>query len=116
MNTRRIARGDLDTPIGYERGGEFGTLAETFDNMRIRLRESMDEIHDWNRELSRRVRKRTEACTAAQEEAQKARSDLQDIIDGLSDELVVVSRDFRVLHANATVREQWKESLPTTTL
>ncbi|NOZ29943.1 MAG: GAF domain-containing protein [Chloroflexi bacterium] len=109
---QRIAQGDLDTPIHCGRGDEIGALAEAFDHMRTRLRDFMDEIQAWNRELDKRVRERTAALMAAQAEAQQARDYLQAIIDGLSDELVVVDRDFRVRLANAAVQKRWNGQEP----
>ncbi|HEY63359.1 MAG TPA: GAF domain-containing protein [Caldilineae bacterium] len=109
---QRIAQGDLDTPVRCQRGDEIGVLADTFDHMRVRLKGFMEEIQAWNRELDQRVRERTAALMAVQAEAQRARDDLQAIIDGLSDELVVVDRDFRVRLANAAVQARWNRQEP----
>jgi signal transduction histidine kinase len=90
---KRIARGDLATPVCCQRGDEIGELAESFDAMRAQLKNSMDEIRAWNRELDARVQERTQAALVAQFEAQRARDDLRAIIDGLSDALIVVGAD-----------------------
>ncbi len=97
---RRISQGDLTTPVCCRRGDEIGELAETFDVMRTKLKASMDEIQAWNQELDARVRERTQAARSAQLEAQRARDDLRAIIDGLSDELIVVGLDRRVQQVN----------------
>ncbi len=101
---KRIAEGDLTTPICCYRGDEIGELAESFDAMRVRLKSSMDEIQAWNRELDARVQERTQAARAAQLEAQWARDDFRAIIDSLSDELIVVGPDCRIQQINKTAR------------
>jgi PAS domain S-box-containing protein len=97
---RRIADGDLTTPICCYRGDEIGEMAESFDAMRAQLRSSIDEIRAWNRELDARVQERTQAALDAQHEAQRARDDLRAIIDSLSDELVVVGLDRHIQQVN----------------
>ncbi len=63
--TRRIAAGDLKTPIQVRGQDEVGALARSFDAMRARLNESMVEIRAWNRQLDARVQERTTECRAA---------------------------------------------------
>ena len=63
--TRRIAAGDLDSPIEVQGRDEVGVLAQSFDEMRIRLKVSNEEIQAWNRELDARVQERTAAYEAA---------------------------------------------------
>jgi PAS domain S-box-containing protein len=103
----RIADGDLATPICCLRGDEIGDLADSFDVMRAQLRNSIDEIQAWNQELDARVQKRTEEALAAQLEAQRARDDLRAIIDSLSDELIVVDLDQRILQVNEAAQRQY---------
>jgi PAS domain S-box-containing protein len=102
----RIAEGDMATPICCLRGDEIGTLADSFDTMRAQLKSSMDEIQAWNQELDARVQERTQAALDAQLEAQRARDDLRAIIDSLSDELVVVDLDQRILQVNKAAQKQ----------
>jgi PAS domain S-box-containing protein len=102
----RIAEGDLATPICCRRGDEIGDLAESFDAMRARLNRSIEEIRAWNRELDTRVQERTRAARLAQFEAQRARDDLRAIIDSLSDQLIVVDPEWRILQANRAAQEQ----------
>jgi signal transduction histidine kinase/HAMP domain-containing protein len=61
---RRIAHGDLETPIGVTRGDEIGTLAQSLDDMRARLRTSIAEIQALNRDLDARVQERTRELAA----------------------------------------------------
>jgi PAS domain S-box-containing protein len=103
---KRIAEGDMATPICCRRGDEIGDLAVSFDAMRAQLKSSMDEVQAWNRELDARVQERTQAALAAQLEAQHARDDLRAIIDGLSDELIVVGLDFRIQQVNKAAQQR----------
>ncbi len=103
----RIAGGDLTTPICCKRGDEIGELAQSFDVMRAQLKRSMDEIQHWNRELDARVQERTQAALEAQLEAQRVRDDLRAIIDGLSDELVVIDLNYRVEQVNRATQRHY---------
>lgn len=61
---KRIARGDLETPIRIRRGDEIGTLANSLDDMRARLQTSIAEIQTLNRDLDSRVQERTRELSA----------------------------------------------------
>ncbi len=56
---QRFAAGELDEPVHLDRGDELGILASAFETMRQRLRASLAEVAEWNRELERRVAART---------------------------------------------------------
>ncbi len=56
---QRFAAGDLDEQVRLDRADELGILARAFDTMRQRLRASLAEVAEWNRELERRVAART---------------------------------------------------------
>ena len=56
----RIAAGALDDAIVVSRNDEVGTLARSFDAMRVRLKESREQQMRWEKELEERVRQRTE--------------------------------------------------------
>lgn len=56
----RIAAGALDDPIIVTRDDEVGTLARSFETMRVRLRDSREQQLRWEKELEERVRQRTE--------------------------------------------------------
>ncbi len=66
----RMAAGDLETAITTNRGDELGELSRTFDVMRVRLRDSLEEIGRWNQELEQRVNRRTEELSALFEASQ----------------------------------------------
>ncbi|KKK68854.1 hypothetical protein LCGC14_2939880, partial [marine sediment metagenome] len=54
-----MASGDLDKPITATREDEIGALARRFDEMRVKLRASLEESARWAEELEDRVRERT---------------------------------------------------------
>ncbi|MFC1987557.1 ATP-binding protein [Chloroflexota bacterium] len=54
-----ISNGDLSKPIPQLGKDEIGELSRGFDAMRIALKESLDEIQQWNRELEAKVAERT---------------------------------------------------------
>ena len=55
-----IGSGDLEQRIVLPRRDELGTLAITMDEMREKLKASIEEIKQWGEELEKRVRQRTE--------------------------------------------------------
>jgi signal transduction histidine kinase len=55
----RMASGDLDSPITIAREDEIGQLARRFDDMRVRLKTSLEESARWAGELEHRVDLRT---------------------------------------------------------
>ena len=57
--SKRIAAGSLDHPIVATREDEVGELARSFDTMRVKLRDSLEESRLWTEELEKRVRERT---------------------------------------------------------
>jgi signal transduction histidine kinase len=75
--TRRIAAGDLDSPLKTYAQDEVGVLARSFDEMRVRLKQSTDEIQALNRELDARVQERTAAYEAAAQENARLYAELQ---------------------------------------
>jgi signal transduction histidine kinase len=75
--TRRIADGDLDSPIKAHGQDEVGVLAKSFDEMRVKLKNSTEEIQAWNRELDARVQERTAAYEAAAKDNARLYAELQ---------------------------------------
>ena len=59
LASERIAAGDLDGELMVSGDDEVGRLARTFETMRLRLRQSRDELDRWHRELESRVQQRT---------------------------------------------------------
>jgi signal transduction histidine kinase len=56
----KIAAGSLDEPVEVSRGDEVGQLATSFETMRVRLKESLEERRRWEGQLEERVRQRTQ--------------------------------------------------------
>lgn len=52
LASQQMARGDLATPVTPAGRDEIGALAEAFDDMRTKLKESYDEVEQRSRELS----------------------------------------------------------------
>jgi signal transduction histidine kinase len=65
--TQKIARGNLEDPIEVSTKDEIGTLGKSFDEMRIRLAESVDSIHRYSIELENRVADRTRELLQSRE-------------------------------------------------
>ncbi len=57
--SERIAAGHLDGPPLAGGEAEVGRLARTFETMRLRLKQSREELDRWHRELELRVQQRT---------------------------------------------------------
>lgn len=57
--SERIASGDLEGPVSTGGEDEVGRLGRAFEVMRIRLRQSREELDRWHAELELRVQQRT---------------------------------------------------------
>jgi signal transduction histidine kinase len=55
----RMASGDLESPIAVSRDDEIGELARRFDEIRVKLKASLEESARWAEELEHRVDERT---------------------------------------------------------
>jgi len=55
----RMASGDLESPIVVARDDEIGELGRRFDEMRVKLKASLEESARWAEELEHRVDERT---------------------------------------------------------
>ncbi len=58
-SAREIADGNMTAPIRISGGGEVGILGKSLEQMRLKLKESIDEIQGWNVQLEERVIERT---------------------------------------------------------
>jgi len=67
----RIASGDLSQEVPDLGKDEIGQLARTFETMRVRLRDSLESIQAWSRELEKRVQERTQELEASRDDLQQ---------------------------------------------
>ena len=92
-----IANGDLDTSINVVEGGEIGQLAQSLEDMRLRLRRSLAEIQQRDKELERRVLERTAEVQALYEELQHKEALrsrlLESVISAQEDERKRIARE-----------------------
>jgi len=64
--TDQISRGDFSTRVEIEQRDEIGHLANTFNRMTKSLKQSRDEIEQYNRTLEEKIIERTEQLEEAQ--------------------------------------------------
>ncbi len=64
--TDQVSRGDLSQQVNIAQQDEIGHLAETFNKMIDSLRQSRDEIEEYNRNLEEKIVERTLALEEAQ--------------------------------------------------
>jgi signal transduction histidine kinase len=65
--TQRIAKGDLRNSIEVETTDEIGTLGRSFDEMRVKLAESLERIRRHSDELESKVAERTQELKRSRE-------------------------------------------------
>jgi len=86
----RIARGNLREAVNIESADEIGALSQSFDDMRLKLAASLDNIQRQNLELEQRVRERTHQL----EEKQAANATLlRKLIKSQEDERKRIARE-----------------------
>ena len=77
---------------------ETGLLVSTYELMRERLKDSLQEIEEKKRQLEE-----------SEEQLRRSRDFLQTIIDSLDDELMVLDGQFHITQANRTLRLKHKD-------
>ncbi len=70
-SAQEIAEGNMTAPIQISGGGEVGILGKSLEQMRLKLKESIDEIQGWNVELEERVMERTKELERLMDEISK---------------------------------------------
>lgn len=75
--SRRISRGDLESPVDSAGPAEVGELARAFDEMRARLRESLNSLEQTKAELECRVQQRTRELSGLLEVSKVLASSLE---------------------------------------
>ncbi len=89
-STNKIAAGDLSTPVGDLGSDEILQLSKSFDDMRIKLAESLESIKTQNLELENRVAIRTRQI---RESGHKIEHLLKKVITSQEDERRRIARD-----------------------
>jgi signal transduction histidine kinase len=105
----RMAAGDLETPIITTRQDEVGELATTFDVMRVKLRNSLEEIGRWNAELGERVNQRTQELSALFEASQTLTSALSLIRDERETYAQLTARIAAIVGAEKCLIALWQD-------
>jgi signal transduction histidine kinase len=88
-SSNKIASGDLSTPVGDLGSDEIYQLSKSFDDMRIKLAESLESIKTQNLELENRVAIRTNQI---RESRQKIEHLLKKVITSQEDERKRIAR------------------------
>ncbi|GAB4370334.1 MAG: hypothetical protein Kow00128_17300 [Deltaproteobacteria bacterium] len=88
--TRTIAGGNLRDPVQIPVGDEIGILGKSFDEMRIRLADSLESIRRYSEELEQRVAERTRELQGSRE---KLAVLLREIITAEEEERKRVARE-----------------------
>lgn len=88
--TQKIGRGNLSEPIAISSRDEIGTLARSFDAMRVKLSESLESIQRHNIELENRVMERTKQIRQSR---QKIEQLLRKLISSQEDERKRIARE-----------------------
>jgi signal transduction histidine kinase len=88
--TQKIARGNLSDPIEVTTRDEIGTLSQSFDEMRIKLAESLESIQKYSVELESRVAERTKELNRSKE---KLATLLREIIGAEEEERKRIARE-----------------------
>lgn len=92
--SQQIASGDLERPIQLREVGEMGVLAGSLEQMRIKLKLSLEETTLWGRELETRVKERTRELEQRNKEL--ARLEALRALDQLKSEFISsVSHELR---------------------
>lgn len=108
---RTIAEGSLDHPVRSYSNDEIGLVARSFDDMRRRIKATIEEKTRWGSELERQVKERTEAVRqllekviSAQEEERKRVA--RDLHDGLVQDLAALLVTMETLESNQPIGEE----------
>lgn len=89
--SQKIASGELDQPLRAVGEDEVALLAHNFEDMRVKLKASREEIETWNKELEQRVQHRTKELSALFQASQTLASSLE--IDTVLESIMGIAKN-----------------------
>jgi len=88
-HTEQLSKGDMDASVAFTSGDELGELADSFNNMTLKLKRARDESEEWAKNLETKVEARTHEIKDIQ--AQLVRSEklasLGELVAGIAHEI-----------------------------
>jgi two-component system NtrC family sensor kinase len=103
--TERVASGDLSHMVGVSAKDEIGTLASSFNRMITSLKESREEIEEYNKTLETKVKKRTAELEKTTKLLQVEYNRLEAIINSPNLGIVIEDKDCNIRFMNKTLIE-----------
>jgi two-component system NtrC family sensor kinase len=103
--TERVASGDLSHMVGVSAKDEIGTLASSFNRMITSLKESREEIEEYNKTLETKVKERTAELEKTTKLLQVEYNRLDAIINSPNLGLVIEDKDCNIRFMNKTLIE-----------
>ena len=89
--TVKIAEGDMSKAIAFGGKDEIGMLSSSFEVMRVKLADSLDQLHNYNLELEKKVRDRTWQIS---NNRKKIKDLLKKVITSQEEERKRIAREF----------------------
>lgn len=91
--------------VAWESADEIGRVVSAFNDMQVRQEAYEQNLRASHENLERRVEERTSDLALAEAEAQKARSQLADAIESISEGFALFDKNDRLVVANRRYRE-----------
>lgn len=101
----RAQDGGQRQTVAWQSNDEIGRVVSAFNEMQRRQNAYEKQLQASNEELEKRVQERTAKLTSAEAEAQKARGQLTDAIESISEGFALFDADDRLVVANRRYRE-----------
>jgi len=89
--TVKIAEGDMSKAVAFGGTDEIGMLSSSFEVMRIKLADSLEELHNYNLELEKKVADRTQQIS---DNRKKIKDLLRKVITTQEEERKRIAREF----------------------